>query len=127
MDPGDDFALSHAAWPRLPFLDWFTSGSRPNHAGAFELIGKTLGHYEILGALGKGGMGEVYRARDTKLGRDVAIKVLPREMSGDPERVARFEREARLLASLQHANIASIYGFEHDGGVRFLAMELVEG
>jgi serine/threonine protein kinase len=91
------------------------------------LIGKTLGHYEISAALGKGGMGEVYRARDTKLGREVAIKVLPKEMSGDPERVARFEREARLLASLQHAHIASIYGFERDGGVQFLAMELVEG
>jgi serine/threonine-protein kinase len=91
------------------------------------LIGKTLGHYEITAQLGKGGMGEVYRARDTKLGREVAIKVLPKEMSGDPERVARFEREARLLASLQHAHIASIYGFEHDGGLQFLAMELVEG
>ena len=64
------------------------------------MIGKTLGHYEITGALGKGGMGEVYRARDTKLGREVAIKVLPREMSGALERVARFDREARLLASL---------------------------
>jgi Tol biopolymer transport system component len=91
------------------------------------LIGKTLGHYEILGALGKGGMGEVYRARDTKLGREVAIKVLPREMSGDLERVARFDREARLLASLQHGHIASIYGFEHENEVQFLAMELVEG
>jgi serine/threonine protein kinase len=91
------------------------------------LIGKTLGSYEIVGALGKGGMGEVYRARDTKLGREVAIKVLPREMSGDPERVARFEREARLLASLQHANVASIYSFEHEEGIQFLAMELVEG
>jgi serine/threonine protein kinase len=91
------------------------------------LIGKTLGHYEITAQLGKGGMGEVYRASDAKLGREVAIKVLPREMSGDPERVARFEREARLLASLQHAYIASIYGFEHDGGAQFLAMELVEG
>jgi serine/threonine protein kinase len=91
------------------------------------LIGNTLGHYEITAQLGKGGMGEVYRARDAKLGREVAIKVLPQEMSGDPERVARFEREARLLASLQHAYIASIYGFEHDGGAQFLAMELVEG
>jgi Tol biopolymer transport system component/predicted Ser/Thr protein kinase len=91
------------------------------------LIGKTLAHYEIVGALGKGGMGEVYRARDTKLGREVAIKVLPREMSGDPERVARFDREARLLASLQHANVASIYSFEHEDGIQFLAMELVEG
>jgi Tol biopolymer transport system component len=99
----------------------------PDHSGEFDLIGKTLSHYEILGALGKGGMGEVYRARDTKLGREVAIKVLPQEMSGDPERVARFDREARLLASLQHANVASIYSFEHENGVQFLAMELVEG
>ena len=91
------------------------------------MIGKTLAHYEITALLGKGGMGEVYRALDTKLGRDVALKILPRELSGDPERAARFEREARTLASLQHPNIASIYGYEEDDGVRFLAMELVEG
>jgi Tol biopolymer transport system component len=72
-------------------------------------------------------MGEVYRAHDSKLGRDVAIKVLPAELSGDPERIARFEREARTLATLQHPNVASIYGFENVGGVRFLVMELVEG
>ncbi len=77
--------------------------------------------------LGEGGMGEVYRAHDTKLGRDVAIKVLPAEMSRDPERLARFDREARTLATLQHANIASIYGFESAGETRFLVMELVEG
>ena len=70
---------------------------------------------------------DLYRARDTRLGRDVAIKILPREMSGDPERVARFQREARTLASLQHANIAAVYGYEDSDGVRFLAMELVEG
>jgi Tol biopolymer transport system component/predicted Ser/Thr protein kinase len=91
------------------------------------LQGKTLGPYEIVAPLGKGGMGEVYRARDSKLDREVAIKVLPREMSGDPERIARFQREARTLASLQHANIASVYGFEESGGERFLVMELVEG
>ncbi len=91
------------------------------------MIGKTLAHYEITGLLGKGGMGEVYRARDTRLGREVAIKVLPREMSGDPERIARFEREARSLATLQHPNVASIYGFETADGIRFLVMELVEG
>jgi serine/threonine protein kinase len=91
------------------------------------LIGKTLAHYEITALLGKGGMGEVYRARDTKLDREVALKVLPTELSGDPERAARFEREARMLASLQHPNIASIYGYEHVEGVRFLTMELVEG
>jgi len=89
--------------------------------------GKKLAHYEITGLLGKGGMGEVYRARDTKLGRDVAIKVLPTEMSKDPERLARFDREARTLATLQHANVASIYGFETAGDTRFLVMELAEG
>ncbi len=91
------------------------------------MIGRTLAHYEITAMLGKGGMGEVYRATDTKLGRDVALKVLPRELSGDPERAARFEREARVLASLQHPNIASIYGFEKVDGVLILTMELAEG
>lgn len=91
------------------------------------MIGKTVAHYEIAELLGKGGMGEVYRARDGKLGRDVAIKILLNEVSGDPERVARFEREARTLASLQHPNVASIYGFETAENVRFLVMELVEG
>ena len=88
--------------------------------------GDKLAHYEITAPLGKGGMGVVYRARDTKLGRNVAIKVLPTEMSQDPERLARFEREARTLATLQHANVASIYGFESAGGTRFLVMELVD-
>ena len=91
------------------------------------MIGKKLAHYEITGLLGKGGMGEVYRAHDTTLGRDVALKILPLEVSADPERAARFEREARTLASLQHTNIASIYGYEEVDGVRFLAMELIEG
>jgi len=91
------------------------------------LIGKTLAHYEVTGLLGKGGMGEVYRAHDHKLGREVAVKILPSELSSDPERVARFEREARTLASLQHPNVASIYGFEEVDGVRFLVMELVQG
>ena len=91
------------------------------------MIGKTLLHYEIKDAIGKGGMGEVFRARDTKLGRDVALKVLPAELSGDPEREFRFQREARSLASLQHPNVASVYGFEEAEGVRFLVMELVSG
>jgi len=91
------------------------------------LIGKTLAHYQISALLGKGGMGEVYRATDTKLGREVALKILPHELSGDPERAARFQREARSLAMLQHPNVASIYGFEESEGVRFLVMELVEG
>ena len=91
------------------------------------MIGKQLAHYQITDLLGKGGMGEVYRAVDGKLGREVAIKILPKEFSGDPERAARFDREARTLASLQHPNVASIYGFEEVDKTRFLVMELVEG
>lgn len=91
------------------------------------MIGKTLLHYEIEASIGKGGMGEVYRARDTKLGREVALKILPSELSGDSEREARFHREARAPASLQHANVASVYGFEEADGVRFLVMELISG
>ena len=89
--------------------------------------GSRLGHYEVLEPLGVGGMGEVYRARDTKLGRDVAIKVLPEAFSRDKERLARFEREARLLAQLNHANIATLHGLEESDGQPFLVMELVEG
>jgi len=85
------------------------------------------GHYEVLEKLGQGGMGEVYRAVDKNLGRQVAIKILPEEFSTDPERLARFEREAKLLATLNHPNIAAIYGFEEAVGRRFLALELVEG
>ncbi len=92
-----------------------------------HLIGKLLAHYKILDKLGEGGMGVVFRAHDAKLDREVAIKILPQEMSGDTERAARFEREARTLASLQHANIASVYGYEQADGMRFLVMELVEG
>ncbi len=87
--------------------------------------GTRLAHYEILEPIGKGGMGEVYRARDTKLDRDVAIKVLPEEFAANEERVSRFEREAKLLASLNHPNIASIHGFEDEGGVKALVLELV--
>src|SRR5690242_5474697 len=85
--------------------------------------GDRLGPYEILGLIGAGGMGEVYRARDTKLDRDVAIKVLPAALARDPERLARFEREAKVLAALNHPNIAAIYGLED----RAIVMELVEG
>jgi serine/threonine protein kinase/Tol biopolymer transport system component len=91
------------------------------------MIGKTLGHYQITSQLGKGGMGEVYQAKDQKLGRDVAIKVLPEEFAKDADRVARFQREAKLLASLNHSNIAAIYGLEEFSGVSFLVLELVEG
>ncbi|MEP6994685.1 MAG: protein kinase, partial [Acidobacteriota bacterium] len=86
-----------------------------------------LGAYEILSPLGAGGMGEVYRAKDSKLGRDVAIKVLPESVALDAERLARFEREARTLASLNHPNIVTIFAVEESGGTRFLAMELVDG
>ena len=89
--------------------------------------GTTLGPYVIEAPIGAGGMGEVYKARDTKLDRDVAIKVLPEEFAANEERVARFEREANLLASLNHPNIASIHGFEDEGGVKALVLELVEG
>jgi len=89
--------------------------------------GNRLGPYEILSPLGAGGMGEVYRARDTKLGREVALKVLPAEFAQDADRMARFQREAQVLASLNHPNIASIYGLEESGSTRALVMELVEG
>ncbi len=89
--------------------------------------GTKLGPYEIVSPLGAGGMGEVYRARDTKLNRDVAIKVLPEAFAADPQRMARFEREAQVLASLNHPNIAAIYGLEESGSTRALVMELVEG
>src|SRR5436190_7917525 len=89
--------------------------------------GTKLGSYDIVSALGAGGMGEVYRARDTRLGRDVAIKILPDSFAQDPERLARFQREAQLLAALNHPHIAGIYGLEDAGDTRFLVLELVDG
>ena len=91
------------------------------------MIGTQLAHYEIVALLGKGGMGEVYQARDTKLGREVAVKLLPAEVAADPERLARFRREAKLLASLNHPNIGALYGIEEADGHFFLVMELAEG
>jgi eukaryotic-like serine/threonine-protein kinase len=91
------------------------------------VAGTRLGPYEVVNALGAGGMGEVYRARDTKLDRDVALKVVPDAFAADPERLVRFEREAKTLASLNHPHIAHIYGVEESSGVRALVMELVEG
>src|SRR5690349_21472629 len=85
--------------------------------------GEQIGHYKVQALIGRGGMGEVYRALDTKLGRDVAIKILPSALGSDPERLARFEREAKVLAQLNHPGIASIYGVEE----RALVMELVPG
>ena len=89
--------------------------------------GTRLGSYEVIAKLGEGGMGEVYRARDTELDRDVALKILPPAFAGDPERLARFQREAKTLAALNHRNIASIYGLEATPDGRALVMELVEG
>ncbi|MGH9366956.1 MAG: serine/threonine-protein kinase, partial [Thermoanaerobaculia bacterium] len=93
----------------------------------FRLIGDTLAHYRITAAIGAGGMGKVYRATDTKLGRDVALKVLPEEFFEDRDRVARFEREAKSLAALNHPGIAAVYSFEEVSGRHLLVMELVEG
>jgi len=89
--------------------------------------GTRLGSYEVLAPIGAGGMGEVYRARDTKLGRDVAIKVLPEAFAHDADRLSRFQREAKMLASLNHPNIATIHGLEQSGGTSYLVMELVSG
>src|SRR5687768_16800073 len=94
---------------------------------ALTLTGRRLGVYEIRERIGAGGMGEVYRAHDTKLGRDVAIKVLPPAFAADRDRRDRFEREARVLASVNHPHIGSIYGFEETEDVRGLVLELVEG
>jgi serine/threonine protein kinase len=90
------------------------------------VIGRTLAHYRITAAIGAGGMGEVYRATDTKLGRDVALKVLPAEMASDPERLERFQREAKALASLDHPGIVGVYSVEEADGIHFLTMQLVE-
>jgi serine/threonine protein kinase len=90
-------------------------------------IGSRLGPYEILSPLGAGGMGEVYRARDAKLNRDVALKILPEAFAQDADRLARFQREAQTLAALNHPQIGAIYGFEEANGSQFLVLELVEG
>ena len=91
------------------------------------VIPETLSHYRILEKIGEGGMGEVYAAEDTRLGRKVALKVLPEEMAKDPERLARFEREARTVAALTHPNIVTIHSVEEIDGYRFISMEYVEG
>jgi serine/threonine protein kinase len=145
-------ALERAPETRQPFLDKACnrdSGLRrqvelllakEEQAGSFlerpalgdstvarSLLGRQVGPYRIASPLGAGGMGEVYRAHDSKLGRDVAIKTLPAEFAQDSERLARFRREARTLASLNHPNIAAIYGIEESGEVDCLVLELVEG
>ena len=91
------------------------------------VLGSTIAHYKVTAKLGQGGMGEVYRATDTKLDREVAIKVLPESFTQDRERLARFDREAKTLASVNHPNIASIYGLENSGGKMALVLELIEG
>ena len=91
------------------------------------MIGRTISHYRIVEKLGAGGMGEVYRAHDKRLGRDVAVKVLPKDVSDDAERLARFDREARALAALSHPNILAIHDVGTEGGVAYLVTELLEG
>src|SRR5499425_3786280 len=95
--------------------------------GSIPVIGQPFCHYHIVERIGAGGMGEVYRATDTKLGRDVALKVLPEVFARDAPRMARFRREAQVLASLNHPNIATIHGLEESSGTCALVMELVEG
>src|SRR3954463_5785783 len=90
-------------------------------------VGSRLGTYEIIAGIGAGGMGEVYRARDAKLDRDVALKVLPSALSADPSALSRFEREAKAVAALSHPNILSIFDFGRDGGTAYAVMELLEG
>jgi eukaryotic-like serine/threonine-protein kinase len=91
------------------------------------LPGRRLGPYEILSAIGPGGLGEVYQAHDTKLGRDVATKVLPEAFAHDAERLSRFQREAKMLTALNHPNITTIHALEHSDGVDFLIVDLVSG
>src|SRR6266850_2487696 len=108
----------------------FLGGPAPAHLKNIDganLTGRRLGSYQVLSLLGRGGMGEVYRAHDAKLGRDVAIKVLPAVFTADPERLARFDSEARMLAALNHPHIGAIYGLEDADGVPALVLELVEG
>jgi DNA-binding winged helix-turn-helix (wHTH) protein len=118
------------------FIGELTQGEEPKQpqpspdesiANASDLTGRTIAHYRVYEKLGRGGMGEVYRARDIKLNRNVALKVLPEEFARDADRMTRFEREAQVLASLNHPNIAAIYGVEEASGIRALVMELVEG
>ncbi len=110
-----------------PALDAAARALAQEQSREADLSGRSLLHYRVEEKIGAGGMGEVYRARDTKLDRRVAIKLLPDIFSGDPERLARFEREAKLLALLNHPNIAAIHGLEQTEGKRFLVMELAQG
>ena len=98
-----------------------------NMKGTVLAVGAELNSFQVTGLLGRGGMGEVYRAKDSKLKREVAIKILPEEFSRDPERVSRFQREAEVLASLNHPNIGAIHDLQEFRGGRFLVLELVDG
>jgi serine/threonine protein kinase/Tol biopolymer transport system component len=131
---GDDEALRHEVESLLaydaasaPFLEQPAAVALAAAIGTADSVHRQLGPYTIVAPLGAGGMGEVYRARDTKLGRDVAIKILPPHFTSDPERRARFAREARTLATLNHPHIGAIYGLEESGDVSALVLELVEG
>ena len=146
---GDDDALRREVESLLTsdtsdvsFLDRLPVAGEPGRADPFAALSESMDHtrsrpvlsaglrvgpYEVVGPLGAGAMGEVYRARDTKLNRDVALKVLPELFARDPDRLARFKREAQLLATLNHPNIAAIYGLEESNGGQALVLELVEG
>ncbi len=91
------------------------------------MVGTTISHYKVLEKIGEGGMGVVYRATDTKLNRDVALKILPQQFASDSQRMARFQREAEVLASLDHPNIGQIYGIEDAGQTKALVLQLIEG
>src|SRR5574337_307732 len=99
----------------------------PRMGNPAQIVGQTISHYRIIEKLGGGGMGVVYRATDMKLGRDVALKFLPQDVANDAERLARFQREARAVAALNHPNIVTLHSVEEYDGVHFLTMELVEG
>ena len=122
--------ILHPFWPgihiHIASESLFTS-LRNDYSHAPESAGRLLGHYRIVGKLGSGGMGEVYRAEDTRLLRDVAVKVLPAAVADDPQQMQRLEREARALAALNHPNVAAIYGLEETDGLRALVLELVPG
>ncbi len=109
------------------FLETPAAAVSAGASGGTDMLNRQLGPYLIVAPLGSGGMGDVYRARDSKLGRDVAIKILPSHFTADPARRARFAREARLLATLNHPHIGAIYGSEETDGLTALVLELVEG
>ena len=129
----DDEAMRHdveSLLNELPSDDGFLCGAAhvmAEHMAPAEMIGRTLGGYHLHALLGIGGMGEVYRARDTTLNRNVAIKILPGAFTSQSDRLARFEREAQILASLNHPHICAIHGLHEAEGLRFLVLELVEG